>query len=284
MIEVWCEKSTMHDILEPLCQREHFNLVESTGYESITQTVQFLRRAERYGGAALIIYISDFDPGGKGMPVAVARQIQFWLEEKQIDVDVVVDTAVLTEEQCVYYKLPRTPIKETDRRKDKFEERRGEGATEVDALEALHPGELERIILEHAKPYRDPGLQSRLSRTRLQVQRQLDEAWSAAGGDELAEQMDELIEQANEITERQAERIRAIMAETEELLQPLVEAAEDLDRQAREISSDIEVELPERPQPEMSDVDPDVLFDSRRHWLDQLEVFKARHKKDGAAA
>jgi hypothetical protein len=46
----------------------------------------------------------------------------------------------------VKYKLPRTPIKESERRAAKFEERYGEGATELDALEALHPGELRKIV------------------------------------------------------------------------------------------------------------------------------------------
>jgi hypothetical protein len=66
------------------------------------------------------------------------------------------------------------------------------------------------------------------------------------------------------------------MEETREQLQGFVDAADELDRQAREISDSIDVELPERPQPEITGPSPDVLFDSRRHWLDQLQVFKAR--------
>jgi hypothetical protein len=163
LIEVWVEKSTMTDVLLPLAQELRLNLVQGTGFESITQTVNFLRRAERYGKAAHIAYVSDFDPAGVSMPVAVARQIQFWLDELGIDVDVSLEPLVLTYDQCVAYELPRTPIKDEDKRGPGFEAKYGEGATELDALEALYPGELARIIREGIAPYRDPGLRRRLA-------------------------------------------------------------------------------------------------------------------------
>ena len=60
-----------------------------------------------------------------------------------------------TRKQCIEYKLPRTPLKETERRAARFQERFGEGATELDALEALHPGELRRIIETEIARYHD---------------------------------------------------------------------------------------------------------------------------------
>ncbi len=44
----------------------------------------------------------------------------------------------LTLDQVQYYQLPRTPIKETERRRGGFEGRYGEDAVELDALEALY--------------------------------------------------------------------------------------------------------------------------------------------------
>ena len=52
MIELWVEKSTMNDILGPLCRELQINYLEGTGFESITRTVEFLRRAEQYGEGA----------------------------------------------------------------------------------------------------------------------------------------------------------------------------------------------------------------------------------------
>ena len=86
----------------------------------------------------------DFDPAGRSMPVASARKIEFWLRHNHPDLDVTVDPLALLPEQAEHYGLPRTPIKEGESRAGKFEERFGRGATEIDALEALHPGELGR--------------------------------------------------------------------------------------------------------------------------------------------
>jgi hypothetical protein len=279
MIELWVEKSTMADILKPLCQELHINYVEGIGFESITQTVTFLRRAQQYGKAAHILYVSDFDPGGVGMPIAVARQVQFWLEQLNIDVEVSVDTTVLTHDQCVKYKLPRSPIKGTDTRKSRFEARYGEGATELDALEALHPGELAKIIRQAVERFIDRRLVHRLARLRHRQDGPagaVDDAWITGGGPWLENRMRDLVGLANAYATEQAERIHQIMEETGEHLQQFTAAAADLGDQAREIGMSIDVELPERPEPEITGPEPDVLFDSRRHWLDQLAAFKAR--------
>ena len=83
------------------------------------------------------------------------------------------DPLVLTEEQCRQYRLPRTPIKETDRRGPKFEERFGEGATELDALEALHPGELARIVRREIERYIDPDAKRAFHLAEFEHQRYL---------------------------------------------------------------------------------------------------------------
>jgi hypothetical protein len=67
----------------------------------------------------------------------------------------------LTADQCKQYHLPRTPIKDSERRAGVFEARHGAGATELDALEALHPGELRKIVIEAVDHYYDSDLQER---------------------------------------------------------------------------------------------------------------------------
>jgi hypothetical protein len=266
----------MSDILEPLCEQRGLNYVEGKGNESITQAIAFLRRAEQLGKPAHVIYVSDFDPGGESMPVGIARQIQFWLEEYEIDVDVSVDHAVLTLDQCKLYELPRTPIKDSDKRGPGWEKRYGEGATELDALEAVRPGELAKIILASAKPYRDPKLKSRLAKARDDASDLIRDEWNSAGGSEIEDAAVDLDEQAAAIVAPQAERIRKIIEETEAQLQPLTEQADELEQQAADIEADFDIDLPERPAAK-SKGDPDVLYDSRRHWLDQLAAFRDHH-------
>lgn len=137
LLEVWAEKSTMDDILVPLCERLGVNYVSGTGFESFHRMVTFLRRAEAYPTKrGAVLYISDHDKAGKQMPVQVSRQLQFFAVKLGIDAVVFVEPAILTAEQVEFYGLPEAPQEEGSE----------EVKTELDALEALHPGELERIV------------------------------------------------------------------------------------------------------------------------------------------
>ncbi len=154
-LEVWVEKSTMDDVLLPICEEYCANLVTGEGEMSITAVHELSRRLLQADKPARILYISDFDPAGQSMPRAVARKIEWMIQGT--DLDVKLCPLVLTAEQVREYELPRSPIKETERRGAKFEERNGAGIVELDALEALHPGELERIVSEALGEFWDEG-------------------------------------------------------------------------------------------------------------------------------
>jgi len=157
MIELWAEKSTMNDVLEPICRRYGLNLVTGLGELSITAVYLLAKRIIQSQKPVRIFYISDFDPAGESMPLAVSRKIEYFARNyhqlEQADIKLI--PLMLTSQQCKDYDLPRTPIKETEKRKDKFEDRHGIGATELDALEALHPGEMSRIITQAVEEYFD---------------------------------------------------------------------------------------------------------------------------------
>ena len=164
IVEVWIEKSTQNDWLVPLCTRRGVNLVVGIGEQSETRSRELALRSVKYAVPVRIIYISDFDPGGRSMPKAVARKVEFTISKLGLDVDVQLIPLAMTPEQCRYYNLPRTPIKETEKRKDKFEQIFGVGATELDALEALHPGELARLLEAELDNFLDPNLKQRVQR------------------------------------------------------------------------------------------------------------------------
>jgi hypothetical protein len=82
-VEVWVEKSTMNDVLLPLCRRYKVNLVTGIGFMTITSVVSLLRRFSESGKPGRILYISDFDPAGYAMPTTVARQIEFQIRESE---------------------------------------------------------------------------------------------------------------------------------------------------------------------------------------------------------
>ncbi|NIO70194.1 MAG: hypothetical protein GTN71_14490 [Anaerolineae bacterium] len=87
------------------------------------------------------------------MPVSVARKVEFFITDQDLDLDVRLQPIALTLPQVKGYRLPRIPIKPSERRKaspstgsgHRFENRFGRGAVELDALEALCPGKLAEI-------------------------------------------------------------------------------------------------------------------------------------------
>src|SRR3990167_1246713 len=114
-IELWAEKSTMNDVLEPLARRYSLNLVTGLGELSITAVNSLMKRIEMADKPVRIFYISDFDPAGECMPVSVARKIEFFVRRDELEMGIKLKQIVLTAEQCKKYKLPRTPIKATER-------------------------------------------------------------------------------------------------------------------------------------------------------------------------
>jgi hypothetical protein len=147
-VEIWVEKSDVEDVVLPLARQYEFNYIPLIGQSGLKPCRRLVERAKHNGGRPVrIFYISDFDPQGESMPVAVARKIEWILSKDDLDLDIQLIPLALTKQQCIDLELPRAPIKETDRGKGKFEERHGEGATELDALEALHPGLLRQLIL-----------------------------------------------------------------------------------------------------------------------------------------
>jgi hypothetical protein len=89
------------------------------------------------------------------MPVAVARQMEFWRQDDAPGADIKLTPLALTRDQVITYQLPRLPIKESDVRQAGFEERYGAGAVEWEALEALYPGVLADLVRDAIAPYRD---------------------------------------------------------------------------------------------------------------------------------
>lgn len=265
-LEIWCEKSTMNDVLLPLAQDYEATVQIGVGELSVTKTLDLIRRIERDGRPARIFYISDFDPAGKSMPVAVSRKLEFFRDDLGLDIDARLFPLVLTEEQCQEYRLPRTPIKDTERRAARFEERFGEGATELDALEALRPGELRRILEKAIRTYYDMSLPGRIRRERIELYGQLTTmAGNVVQGhqaeiDELREEYEAL---SAEVTDRLLtwDQRRALLWEriTAEL------------EQGRPALDDYPV-----PEPVEADEDGDLdpLYSSDRDYMEQLSAYK----------
>jgi hypothetical protein len=275
-VEVWIEKSTMDDVLEPVCRRLYANLITGEGFQSITNVVKLLQRVCELGKPARIFVISDFDPAGDSMPVAVARQAEFWLPEFATGADMKVTALALTREQVITYQLPRIFIKDTDVRKEGFEDRYGEGAVELDALEAIHPGELARLVREAIEPYRDPTLADRLEEAEDAARELAEEAWA----ERLApyqEELDAIREEVGAIVARYEGRLENLDETLQADLTPLRERMDAVRHAVQEEMNRFEVLLPERPAAETDPAAEDNwLFASERDYFTQLAAYKAR--------
>lgn len=262
-VEIWCEKSTMNDVLEPICEDNYCNLVTGLGEMSVTAVNALMDRVIEVELPVRILYISDFDPAGKSMPVAVSRKCEFMLQERGADLDMIVQPIVLNEHQVKQYNLPRVPIKNSERRAANFEDVYGEGAVELDALEALHPGVLKELVLEAMARYRDFGLRERIAPVALDA-----EIACFRVSTRIKDQYAAEIEQA-----------QAAFDETQEAVNDWVEEYSPLWREIAESLREAAEGKWELPRPEYAPEFEEPLFDSSRSYMDQLASYKSfQHK------
>jgi len=287
LIEVWCEKTTMNDVLAPICRKYHVNFVTGAGELSETACYRFLQRVMNAGKPARIFYVSDFDPAGLGMPVSVARKIEFWRRNKPefADLDIRLDPIILTREQVDEYDLPRIPVKDSDMRKGRFEEVHGEGQVELDALEALHPGELGRIVTGAILQYRDLELPDRVQEAYDEYEAYLAEVTDSIQS-VYADRQEELEAEYRSFRgEWQAirDRFEELTASFHEEVEALNARAEDIRSRARTLHDEAlgqcrdqiqELDSFERPEAELPEEPDGQLYDSGRDYFEQIEVYQ----------
>jgi hypothetical protein len=236
LVEMWMEKSLDEaddPLIETLCEEEGVNLITGIGFMTISSVYALLQRRTHLDKPLRILYLSDFDPAGKHMPSSPARHIEFALRNMNEDErpDIRLHHLALTEDQVRELELPRIPIKDSDRRKVRFEAKHGRGATELNALmlETRRPN-TEAMLRDAIRQLRDDTLGDRLRGSRRQAQRILneelirrlrwprralelieEEAQEVAGryatelqelADRLAEEIDPLEERANRVLQR----------------------------------------------------------------------------------
>ncbi len=269
-LELWCEKSTMNKKLLPICEKYGANLVTGLGELSITSCLWLVDRVKEYGKPCRIFYISDFDPAGLSMPVAVSRKIEKFARDLDTDIDIKLFPIVLTHEQCIQYQLPRTPIKKKEKRGGRFESIYGEGATELDALEALHPGELKKIIEKNILQYFDVKLAENVWQARHKVKDDLEARRDYVIG-LFADEISEIETEYAELKADVSDRFKALSEKIEDVWHAI---QEELYQNAPDISS---YDLPE---PEVATEDISALYDSGRDYMEQLSFYKRFQKKE----
>jgi len=253
LLEVWIEKSTMDDILKPLCDKLGVRLVSSSGYQSISNIVKCLQQVREIGKPARIFYISDYDEAGRNMPIQVARQIEFWFQHYAPDSHIKLNSLALTKEQIKDYNLPSSIDKKN--------------SVELDALEAIVPGRLEKIVRAAVEPYLDESIDDRLDEAKRKAEKIVRQKWSRLMAPH-KQTLEDLNEQVNEIREKYQ---KLLERELEPFKEPLARLKADVEQAASKFSAN----LPDRPTQEVREQnEEDWLFDSARSYLEQLAFYK----------
>jgi hypothetical protein len=232
------EKASLEDVLLPIGRRRQADLYLPTGEISDTLLHRIAKDASEDGRPMVMFTLADADPSGYQMSVSIGRKLQAFrdLLFPQLQFEVV--PVALTVDQVRELGLPSTPLKETEKRADRWRDAFGVEQTEIDALATLQPGVLTEIVERAFDPYFDRTLEGRVT--------EAEEAWEERARAALSEQID-------------PERLEALREEATEKLTELKDAIDNINERLRLAAAD-HFELPqiEVPEPEVDD-DPSTL-------------------------
>ena len=244
------EKSSLGHVLRPIAREYGADLYLPTGEMSDTRIYELARDAAADGRPCVVFYVSDCDPSGYWMPVVVARKLQALIALEFSGLEIQVRQVGLTPEQVRQYRDSQRPLpaaltdeENSGTRREQFEARHGIACTEVDALMATYPGDLEQLVRDAMAPFFDATLERRVQTTRGDWQRQ---AATAVDGD---------------YSELESERDR-LLAEFDTLNQLLADAGDALEAP----------DPPELPQAEPPEDADNPLFDSTWDFADATEA------------
>jgi len=131
---IFGEKSSLEDIAAPIARQFEADLYLPTGEISDTLVYQIAKDANADGRPLVMFTLSDCDPAGHQMPISIARKLQAFkdLFFRRLEFEVV--PVALTVDQVKAERLPSVPMKETEKRADRWRDAFGIDQTEIDAL------------------------------------------------------------------------------------------------------------------------------------------------------
>jgi hypothetical protein len=178
------EKSSLRGVLDNIAFRYSADLYLPTGEMSDTMAHTMAASSVDDNRPMKVFYISDCDPSGWQMPISLARKLQALKVIEFPDMEFAVYRVGLLPEQVRMHGLPSTPLKDTERRADKWLEAMGCEQTEIDAMLALRPELLWQIIIDAITPFYDSTLDTRVAAARRdwesRAQAVIDEQTDAA--------------------------------------------------------------------------------------------------------
>ena len=273
-VELWAEKTTVNDVLLGLARRLRSQRRYRVGEISVTACYAFVQRAKNVGRPVRILYVStSIRPGYQSRSRARGRSSSSFAAT----ISILISRSAGRADPCAVRRISPAahPIKETENRAAKFEARYGEGATELDALEALRPGLLRRSLRRKFAVTTTVTLMTASRRQAQAFRRMLKDAHDgvidryadefAAIESDYGTLCGEVNPHLGAIADRFAARF-ADIAERHNALQQTIAA--ELEEEAPDPSDE------DWPEPDDGDEDADPLFDSTREYVEQIDRFK----------
>jgi hypothetical protein len=217
-LAIFGEKASLEDVLSPIAGRFEADLYLPSGEISDTLLWRMARDGAADGRPMAVFVLADCDPAGHQMAISIGRKLQALRDLCFASLEFEVIPVALTVQQVRDLGLPSTPLKETEKRADRWREAFGIEQTEIDALATLRPRDLERIVEAAIEPYHDSSLTSRVWAAKRD--------WEEEAQDAIEQQIDGAA--LGSLRERAAGRLAELEAEVESINNQLRMAAEDI--------------------------------------------------------
>lgn len=248
---IFGEKSSLGDVLAPIANNHEADLYLPTGEVSDTLIHTMAKIGAEDGRPMVVLYFSDCDPAGWQMSISVARKLQAFKTLLFPDLEFEMHRVALTPAQVRQYDLPITPLKESERRGDKWKEAYGVEQTEIDALASLRPDLLRRIARDAITPFYDRTLHSRSYKAQ--------EDWRREAQAIVDDNLD---------PDLQAQ----LRTEANEKLVSMKAAIDEINDQLRIDADDFDLPEIVIPEAELDGDQPEPLFDSQWSFAEQCQA------------
>ena len=156
------EKASLESVLLPIARAKQADLYLPTGEISDTLLFRIAQDAAEDGRPLVLFTVSDRDPARYQMPISIGRKLQAFRDLLFPHLEFEVVPVALTPEQVGELNLPSTPLKEGEKRADRWVEAFGIEQTEIDALQVLRPDALREMVENAFAPYFDDTLADRV--------------------------------------------------------------------------------------------------------------------------
>ena len=230
---IFGEKANLEPVLLPIARAKGADLYLPTGEISDTLIHRIAKDGSADGRPLVMFTVADCDPAGHQMSVSIGRKLQAFHDLQFPELRFEVVPVALTVEQVAELGLPSTPLKETEKRADRWRQAFGVEQTEIDALATLQPNTLREIVESAFEPYFDSTLVARVAEAEAE--------WTAAAQQAIDEQVDPV-------------RLATLREEAAERLAQLQSAIDDINARCR-LAAGEHFSLPaiDVPEPELDE-------------------------------